>query len=135
MFDWNTQELQLSQNGQYMQVPAMCGHFKPNNIMSSMLLINFEEEKPKPTWEAYQLLPILDWEEKNNVKGKGTETEEHTWEMDDLIWINNNKRELTPSWEWEKSNKGKGKAKKEEPLPKNTYTSYQHTTPQQFTYR
>ncbi|KAG9286514.1 hypothetical protein G9A89_014680 [Geosiphon pyriformis] len=41
-------------------------------------LINFEEEKPKPTWEAYQvswadkehneLPPILSWD--NNGKGK-----------------------------------------------------------------
>ncbi|KAG9288356.1 hypothetical protein G9A89_021387 [Geosiphon pyriformis] len=48
------------------------------------------KEKPKPTWEVYQvlwanvehneLLPILNWEERNNVKGKGTETEKHTWE-------------------------------------------------------
>ncbi|KAG9302764.1 hypothetical protein G9A89_009541 [Geosiphon pyriformis] len=90
MLDWNTQELQLSQNSQYTQVPVMCGHFKPNNVTSSMLLINFEEKKPKPTWKAYQVLwaniehnklpPILDWEEKNNVKGKGTETEKHIWE-------------------------------------------------------
>ncbi|KAG9292326.1 hypothetical protein G9A89_000800 [Geosiphon pyriformis] len=64
------------QNGQHIQVPATCGHFKPNNVTSSMLLIDFEEEKPKPTWEAYQvswanikhnkLLPILNWEERNN---------------------------------------------------------------------
>ncbi|KAG9302753.1 hypothetical protein G9A89_009530 [Geosiphon pyriformis] len=54
MLDWNMQELQLSQNGQHMRVPVTCGHFKPNNIMSLILLINFEKEKPKPTWEAYQ---------------------------------------------------------------------------------
>ncbi|KAG9285657.1 hypothetical protein G9A89_009297 [Geosiphon pyriformis] len=52
--DWNTQELQISQNWQHMHVPATCGHFKATNTMAP--LINFEEEKPKPTWEAYQVL-------------------------------------------------------------------------------
>ncbi|KAG9302645.1 hypothetical protein G9A89_007349 [Geosiphon pyriformis] len=56
-------------------------------------------------------------------------------ETDDLTWTNNDERELIPSWEWEESNKGKKKAKEEEPLPTNPYTSYQYTTPQQFTYR
>ncbi|KAG9297054.1 hypothetical protein G9A89_001538 [Geosiphon pyriformis] len=38
--DWTTQELQISQNGQY--------------IMPLALLIELEEEKKKPNWEAYQ---------------------------------------------------------------------------------
>ncbi|KAG9304214.1 hypothetical protein G9A89_019776 [Geosiphon pyriformis] len=50
--DWNTQELQLSQNGQHTQVPATCGYFKTTNSLAP--LIDFEE-KTKPTWEAYQL--------------------------------------------------------------------------------
>ncbi|KAG9288453.1 hypothetical protein G9A89_015659 [Geosiphon pyriformis] len=54
MYTDNTQELQLSQNGRHMQVPAICGHFKTTNTTAS--LINFEEEKPKPIWEAYQVL-------------------------------------------------------------------------------
>ncbi|KAG9298632.1 hypothetical protein G9A89_012700 [Geosiphon pyriformis] len=46
--DWNTQELQLSQNRQHTHVSAMCDHFK-SIIMSSALLIKFKEEKEKPT--------------------------------------------------------------------------------------
>ncbi|KAG9299349.1 hypothetical protein G9A89_013997 [Geosiphon pyriformis] len=72
--DWNTQELQL--------IPATCGHFKATNTMAP--LIDFEEEKQKPTWEAYQvlwadeehneLLPILSWDD----NGKGKQTNELT---------------------------------------------------------
>ncbi|KAG9303544.1 hypothetical protein G9A89_018440 [Geosiphon pyriformis] len=40
----NTQELQLSQNGQHTCVPAMCGHFKLIT-MPSAPLIKFKEEK------------------------------------------------------------------------------------------
>ncbi|KAG9299798.1 hypothetical protein G9A89_013158 [Geosiphon pyriformis] len=59
---------------------------KPITIMytdttnTMALLIDFEKEKPKPTWEAYQvlwadeehneLLPILSWDD--NRKGKQT---------------------------------------------------------------
>ncbi|KAG9298585.1 hypothetical protein G9A89_002532 [Geosiphon pyriformis] len=49
-----TQELVLSQNGQHTRVPAMCGHFKATNTTAP--LIDLEEEKPKPTWEVYQVL-------------------------------------------------------------------------------
>ncbi|KAG9302943.1 hypothetical protein G9A89_022360 [Geosiphon pyriformis] len=48
ILDWNTQELQFSQNGQYTCVPATCGHFKPIT-MPSAPFIEFEEEKKKPT--------------------------------------------------------------------------------------
>ncbi|KAG9302644.1 hypothetical protein G9A89_007348 [Geosiphon pyriformis] len=48
-------QAQLSQNSQYTRVLAMCGHFKPNNVMTSVPLINLKEEKLKPTWEAYQV--------------------------------------------------------------------------------
>ncbi|KAG9302862.1 hypothetical protein G9A89_022278 [Geosiphon pyriformis] len=47
IFNWTTQKLQLSQNGQYTQVPATCGHFKPSHTPAP--LIDLEEEKPKPT--------------------------------------------------------------------------------------
>ncbi|KAG9297630.1 hypothetical protein G9A89_011145 [Geosiphon pyriformis] len=53
-------------NGQHTHVPATCGHFKTTNIPAP--LIDFEEEKSKPTWKAYQLPPILSWD--NNVKRK-----------------------------------------------------------------
>ncbi|KAG9290851.1 hypothetical protein G9A89_011000 [Geosiphon pyriformis] len=128
--DWNTQELQL--------IPAMCGHFKATNTTAS--LINFEEKKPKPTWEAYQVLwadkehnklpPILSW----NNNGKEKQTNELTWETDDLTWTDNEQEEAS-SWEWNK-NKGKGKKKKEETPPTTTiYNSYTHHTPQQSNYR
>ncbi|KAG9286656.1 hypothetical protein G9A89_012206 [Geosiphon pyriformis] len=51
--DWNTQKLQLSQNRQHMCISATCGHFKTTNTIAP--LIDFEEEKPKSTWEAYQV--------------------------------------------------------------------------------
>ncbi|KAG9283971.1 hypothetical protein G9A89_005478 [Geosiphon pyriformis] len=118
ILNWNIQELQLSQNGQYTRVPATCGHFKPNNITSSMPLINFEEEKPKLIWEVYQvlwadvkhneLLPILDWEEKNNIKRKGTETEEHTWETTIDAWNNDDESKTMPT-SWKKKRKEKEK--------------------------
>ncbi|KAG9299993.1 hypothetical protein G9A89_009721 [Geosiphon pyriformis] len=54
-------------NGQHIRVPATCGHFK--TPPKEKLLIELEEKKEKPTWEAYQvswadvnhnkLLPIL----------------------------------------------------------------------------
>ncbi|KAG9290889.1 hypothetical protein G9A89_011039 [Geosiphon pyriformis] len=65
--DWNTQELQLTYQGQHIRVLTTCGHFK--TPPREKLLIELEEEKKKPTWEAYQvswadkkhneLLPIL----------------------------------------------------------------------------
>ncbi|KAG9284393.1 hypothetical protein G9A89_023650 [Geosiphon pyriformis] len=71
-----TQKLQLSQN-------TMCGYFKLTNMPA--LLIKFEEEEKKPTWEAYQvswadtkhnkLSPIPLWDD--NSKGK--QREELTW--------------------------------------------------------
>ncbi|KAG9289425.1 hypothetical protein G9A89_007986 [Geosiphon pyriformis] len=72
MLDWNTQELQLTYQSQYIHVPAMCGHFK--TLPREKLLIKLEKAKEKPTWEAYQvsrananhneLPPILSWDDK-----------------------------------------------------------------------
>ncbi|KAG9297020.1 hypothetical protein G9A89_008606, partial [Geosiphon pyriformis] len=80
MLNWTTQELQLSQNGQHTQVPAICGHFKPSNVRTTTLFIKFKEEENKPTWEAYQvswadvdhneLPPILSWNNNDNGKKK-----------------------------------------------------------------
>ncbi|KAG9306732.1 hypothetical protein G9A89_004441 [Geosiphon pyriformis] len=88
-----------------------------------MPLIDFEEEKPKPTWKVYQVLwadiehnelpPILDWEEKTNKKEKGIETEEHTWETTIDAWNNDNESKATPT-NWEEKRKRK---EKEEDLP------------------
>ncbi|KAG9295186.1 hypothetical protein G9A89_006167 [Geosiphon pyriformis] len=51
--DWNTQELQLTYQGRHICVPATCGHFKAPP--REKLLIELEEKKEKPTWEAYQV--------------------------------------------------------------------------------
>ncbi|KAG9304295.1 hypothetical protein G9A89_019857 [Geosiphon pyriformis] len=95
VLDWIMQELQLSQNGQHTQVPAVCGHFKPTNLQP---LIKLEEKTKKPTWEAYQiswanidhneLLPILAWNKDDHEKGK--QKEEHTWETTIGTWIDDN---------------------------------------------
>ncbi|KAG9296686.1 hypothetical protein G9A89_009945 [Geosiphon pyriformis] len=44
LLDWTTQELQISQNGQHMQVPVTCGYFKPITTPSAPL-IKFEKKK------------------------------------------------------------------------------------------
>ncbi|KAG9295314.1 hypothetical protein G9A89_021245 [Geosiphon pyriformis] len=64
-------------------------------------LINFEEEKPKPTWEAYQvswaneeyneLPPILSWDDNKKKK----QTNEFIWETDDLTWTDNEQEEVS----------------------------------------
>ncbi|KAG9296215.1 hypothetical protein G9A89_014807 [Geosiphon pyriformis] len=87
MLNWNTQKLQLSQNGQYTHIPATCGHFKP--IITPLApLIEFKKEKEKLTWEVYQiswadkdhnkLLLILSWDDNNKEKQK----KELTWNID-----------------------------------------------------
>ncbi|KAG9292616.1 hypothetical protein G9A89_006988 [Geosiphon pyriformis] len=57
--NWTTQELQLIFGGQHTRTPATCGYFKPSN---AQLLIEFEEETKKLTWEAYQVL----WADKDH---------------------------------------------------------------------
>ncbi|KAG9290540.1 hypothetical protein G9A89_020910 [Geosiphon pyriformis] len=102
-------------------------------------LIDFEKEKPKSTWEAYQvswadekhneLSLILSWN--NNRKGK--QTNKLTWETNNLIWTDNEQEEAS-SWEWNE-NKGKEKEKEEGMPPTATiYNSYTHHTPQQSNY-
>ncbi|KAG9286412.1 hypothetical protein G9A89_014578 [Geosiphon pyriformis] len=68
----------LSQNSRHIQVLATCGHFKATNTTAP--LINFKEEKPKPTWEAYQNtnhnleeLPSWEWDKREKGKGKAKE--------------------------------------------------------------
>ncbi|KAG9305085.1 hypothetical protein G9A89_007725 [Geosiphon pyriformis] len=95
--NWNMQELQLSQNGQHTRVPATCDHFKPSNVMSAPL-VNFEKEKEKSTWEAYQilwaninhneLLPILTWDDNDNKK---KQREESIWKTTIDAWNNDRK--------------------------------------------
>ncbi|KAG9284834.1 hypothetical protein G9A89_003757 [Geosiphon pyriformis] len=83
--------------GQHICVPATCGHFK--TLPREKLLIELEEEKEKPTWEAYQVFwadadhnelpPILSWN--NNPKEK--QKEELTWETNNLTWTDNKQEE------------------------------------------
>ncbi|KAG9289965.1 hypothetical protein G9A89_010271 [Geosiphon pyriformis] len=96
IIDWNTQKVQLSQHNQHTRAPAICGHFKSNYHTTP--LIELEEEKPKPTWKAYQvswanndhneLLPILAWDDNDNRKEK--QKKEHTWGTTINIWTDNN---------------------------------------------
>ncbi|KAG9301706.1 hypothetical protein G9A89_016777 [Geosiphon pyriformis] len=79
-------ELQISQNGQHTCVPAICGHFTTTN--STAPLIEFEEEKEKPTWEAYQ----------NDNNRKGKKREELTWNADQNWETYNNQDELSTIW-------------------------------------
>ncbi|KAG9291867.1 hypothetical protein G9A89_012152 [Geosiphon pyriformis] len=151
ILDWTIQELQFSQNGQHTQVPAMCGHFKPNNAYQVLwadvdhnelppILAwdddNNEKERQgkKPTsrttinaWtnnkDHYKLTPILLWDD--NPKRK--QRKKLTWETNNLIWTNNNEREPTPSWEEKESNKEKGKVKEKKPLPTNS--QYHNNSP------
>ncbi|KAG9307353.1 hypothetical protein G9A89_017182 [Geosiphon pyriformis] len=43
MLNWNTQELQLSQNGHHTHIPATCDHFKTTT--NDKPLIELEEKK------------------------------------------------------------------------------------------
>ncbi|KAG9306854.1 hypothetical protein G9A89_005755 [Geosiphon pyriformis] len=121
MLDWNIQELQLMYQGQHIHVSAMCGHFK--TPLREKLLIKLEEEKEKPTWEAYQVFN----------KEKGKQKEELTWETDDLTWTDNDESEPTSSWEWEENKENKGKRKEKE-TTQTTTTYNTHTISQQSTY-
>ncbi|KAG9306525.1 hypothetical protein G9A89_004722 [Geosiphon pyriformis] len=51
--DWNTQELQLTFNGQHVQVPVTCGHFKIQRTEEP--LIELEDTSLPPTIETYQV--------------------------------------------------------------------------------
>ncbi|KAG9287476.1 hypothetical protein G9A89_023848 [Geosiphon pyriformis] len=140
VLDWMTQELILSQNGRHTRVLATCDHFKATSTMAP--LIDFNKKKPKPTWEAYQVLwadkehnelpPILFWD--NNNKGKKKQKEELIWETNDLTWTDNDESELTSSWEWEEDKENKGKGKEEETTQTIITYNNTYTIPQQSTY-
>ncbi|KAG9306512.1 hypothetical protein G9A89_000975 [Geosiphon pyriformis] len=126
----NTQELQLTYYGQHIHVPATCGHFK--TPPREKLLIELEEKKEKPIWEAYQVFwtnadhnklpPILSW----NDNPKGKQKKELTWETDDLTWTDNEQKEPS-SWKWKKE-KDKGKKRKKENIQaNNTYIPYTYS--------
>ncbi|KAG9285492.1 hypothetical protein G9A89_021823 [Geosiphon pyriformis] len=116
----------------------MYGHFKTTNTTAP--LIDFEEDKPKPTWETYQvswadekhnkLLPILSWD--NN--GKGKQKEEPTWKTDNLTWTNHDKSEPTTSWVWEEKNTKRKRKEKKEEVTTTTHNLYAYTIPYWFTY-
>ncbi|KAG9304037.1 hypothetical protein G9A89_005947 [Geosiphon pyriformis] len=98
-------------------------------------LIEFEKEKVKPIWEAYQvswadvnhnkLPPILAWNNNNNRKEK--QKEEPTWEAIINTWTNNNQSEMPPILDWEEKNKEKGKGR-EENIPEKTTTAKEITS-------
>ncbi|KAG9296295.1 hypothetical protein G9A89_014887 [Geosiphon pyriformis] len=53
MLDWTTQELQISQNSQHMQAPAMCSYFKTTNVPA--LLIELEKKTAKKNCLLWEL--------------------------------------------------------------------------------
>ncbi|KAG9304417.1 hypothetical protein G9A89_019979 [Geosiphon pyriformis] len=103
--------------------------------MPSTPLIEFEKEKMKPIWEAYQilwadvdhneLLPILAWDNNNNRKEK--QREKPTWKATIDTWTNNNQSEMPPILDWEEKNKEKGKGR-EENIPEETTTTEKITS-------
>ncbi|KAG9303263.1 hypothetical protein G9A89_013589 [Geosiphon pyriformis] len=106
MLDWNTQELQLTYQGQHIRVLA-----------TSYQVLWADEEHN-------ELLSILFWDD--NYQKKEKQKKELTWETDDLT-------EPTSSWEWEEDNKNKEKGK-EKKTTQTTITYNTYTTPQQSTY-
>ncbi|KAG9294225.1 hypothetical protein G9A89_021584 [Geosiphon pyriformis] len=114
---------------QALVVPATCGHFKPSSIMPTSL-INFEEKKPKPTWEVYQVLwadvnhnelpPILAWD--NNDKEKKKQREKHIWRTIINAWTDDNQSKMPPILDWEERDKRKGKEREENILKDTTTT-------------
>ncbi|KAG9288985.1 hypothetical protein G9A89_015534 [Geosiphon pyriformis] len=59
ILDWNTQELQLTFNGQHAQVPTTCKHFKTQ--CTEEPLIEFEDTLILPTIETYQVSWVDDY--------------------------------------------------------------------------
>ncbi|KAG9291443.1 hypothetical protein G9A89_021862 [Geosiphon pyriformis] len=112
--------------GQHICVLVTCGHFK--TPPREKLLIELEEEKKKPIWEAYQ----MSWADEDN-KGKGKQKEKLIWETDNLTWTDNDESKPTSSWKWEEDKENKGKGKEEE-TTQTTTTYNTYTIPQQSTY-
>ncbi|KAG9301714.1 hypothetical protein G9A89_016785 [Geosiphon pyriformis] len=116
VLNWTIQELQLSQNGQHMQVLTMCGHFKSNNVTTLALLIDLKKEKLKLTWEVYQvswtdidhnkLPPIFIWDDDNNRK-KEQEKEPTCGTTIDAWTDDKDHHKLPPIRLWDDNSKGK----------------------------
>ncbi|KAG9291145.1 hypothetical protein G9A89_013017 [Geosiphon pyriformis] len=104
-----------------------CGHFK--TPPREKLLIKLEEEKEKPTWEAYQvswadadhnkLPPVLSWDNKRKRK----EEEELTWRTNQESWSDDGQKE-----------KEKGKEHKGEPKQTTSFTYIPYSTQPQNIY-
>ncbi|KAG9289702.1 hypothetical protein G9A89_014437 [Geosiphon pyriformis] len=114
ILDWTTQELQLSGNGQYTHVPAMCDHFKVPSKEEP--LIELEKEK-KPIWKAFQ-----------NNKGKKKE-EELIWKPNLEAWGEDELSESTTEWAWEEKRKEKEKEDNQPPSTNSAHIPYS-TLPQ-----
>ncbi|KAG9307509.1 hypothetical protein G9A89_017339 [Geosiphon pyriformis] len=102
--DWNTQKLQLSQNGQHTQIPTM------------FLWTDIDHNK---------LPPILAWDNNDNEKKK--QRKESTWKATINAWTDNNQSKMPPILDWEEKNKKKGK-EREENIPEETTTHQTKTT-------
>ncbi|KAG9305324.1 hypothetical protein G9A89_007819 [Geosiphon pyriformis] len=78
--DWNTQELQLTFNRQYVRVPAICEHFK--NQHTEEPLIEFEDTSMPPTIETYQGTSIEDaWKRALNRLDGYPHNDHKIWRM------------------------------------------------------
>ncbi|KAG9304610.1 hypothetical protein G9A89_020174 [Geosiphon pyriformis] len=97
--DWNTHELQLSQNEAYQVLWTDIDHNK--------------------------LLPILAWDNNDNEKEK--QRKELTWEATIDTWTDNNQSKIPPILDWKENNKKKEK-KREENIPEETTTAEEITS-------
>ncbi|KAG9303709.1 hypothetical protein G9A89_018606 [Geosiphon pyriformis] len=103
----NTQELQFSQNGQHIQVPATLYQVSWANV-------------------DYNELPsIFIWDNNDNEKKK--QRKKSIWEATINAWTDNNQSEMPPILDWEKKNKEKGKGK-EENISEETTTAEEITS-------
>ncbi|KAG9301944.1 hypothetical protein G9A89_020988 [Geosiphon pyriformis] len=67
--DWETQELQLSYQGQHTQVPATCGTF--NKCSEKVPAFEFEPEEEKPIIETFMALgSTSNWADKTEQQSK-----------------------------------------------------------------
>ncbi|KAG9301836.1 hypothetical protein G9A89_004515 [Geosiphon pyriformis] len=98
VFDWMTQELQLSQNSQHTWAPTVCGGSKETNM---------ESVSDKDDYE------------------KGKQKKKHIWETTIGTWIDDNQNKLPPTLSWEEKRKGK---EREDNIPEETKSTKNTTS-------